>query len=179
MQDEITVTLEPEDIGEAYKPPPRKTRLRTLVLSLALCLAILILALLIRFPEAWPVLRDDPLIVGLMGAVCLAAFLVLVLLTTAPWLRGYVGRRTLRDHPGLSDPISYSFGPNEFRVRATYTEAHYPWNLLWDWRETSRVVIVLPTPQNFYVIPKRGVDAAVLGRLRERLNQARKCKPGR
>ena len=175
MQDEVTVTLEAEDIAEAYRPAPRPKRLRILVLCFMLALTSLILILFIRFPESRAVIHD-PVIIGLTGAILLVATLLVLAVVTGPWLRGYVGRRTLRDHPGLNEPIHYSFGEEEFRVHSTYTEAHYPWHLLWNWRETSRVIIVQPTPQNFYVFPKRGVDEGLLDRLRERLKQARKYK---
>lgn len=54
------------------------------------------------------------------------------------------------------------------------TQARYPWAQLWDWRDCERVLIVMPTPRNFYVLPKRNVDPAVLERLRGHLARARK-----
>jgi hypothetical protein len=174
MQDQITVTLEEEDFIDALRPPQRPKRLSTLLLLLALMLALLIVALLVRFPEARAALTRSPLVAGLTGAVILAASLVAALLIAAPALRRRAARSTLDDHPGMRDPIDYSFGPDGLGIRATYTQASYPWAQLWDWRETERVLIILPTPRNYYVIPKRGVDAAVLDRLRGYLAGARK-----
>ena len=78
----------------------------------------------------------------------------------------------------MQDPVGYSFDADHFAVSSTYTKASYPWGQLWDWRETNRVIIVMPTPRNFYVIPKRGVDPALLDRLRHHLGQTRKrAKP--
>ena len=174
MQDEITVNLEPDDIAEAYRPPPRRKRLGILVLTLAFMLGVLIVTLLIQVPEARPTVRDDPITVGLIGVIAFLVIVIVLLLATARWIRRYVGRSTIKDHPGMSDPVQYLFDDAEFAARSTYSQASYPWNLLWNWRETDRVIIVLPTPRNFYVIPKRGVDEAVLDRLRKGLKQARK-----
>jgi len=137
-------------------------------------LVALIAVLLIRFPGARYSFEHSRLIIGLTGAVILAAALVSVLLIAAPALRRRAARNTLEHHPGLRDPVHYAFDPERFSVRTSYTQASYPWAQLWDWRETERVLIVLPTPQNFYVIPKRGVDPAVLDHLRGRLAHARK-----
>jgi len=178
MQDEITVTLEPDDIAEAYKPTRRRGRLSVLVLSLAFTLIVLLVTLLIQFPEARPTVRDDPIVVGMIGVIVFLIILVILVLASTRWVRRYVGRSTINDHPGLSEPVHYVFDDAEFAARSTYSQAHYPWNLLWNWRETSRAIIVFPTPRNFYVIPKRAADEAVLDRLRDRLKQARKYKPG-
>lgn len=174
MQDKITVTLEEADFVEAYRPAPRPRRLANLVLLLALMLALLLVVLLVRFPNARLAFTESPLIVGLTGAVILAASLVLGLLVAAPSLRRRAARSTLQDHPGMRDPMDYTFDPETFTVRTTYSQACYPWAQLWDWRENERVVIVMPTPRNFYVLPKRGVDPAVLERLRGRLAQVRR-----
>lgn len=176
MQDEMTVTLEADDIAEAYKPAPRRKRLRNLVLTLALCLATLSLLMLTRVPETRPTVGDDPVTVAMFGVMIFLIIVIVVLLSSARWVRRYVGRSTINDHPGMSDPVHYAFDEEHFAVRGTYTQARYPWNLLWNWRETGRVIIVLPTPRNFYVIPKRGVDELVLERLRKRLKQARKVQ---
>ena len=174
MQDEISVIFQEADFAEVYRPNPRSRRLRSLVLLLAVTLVGLIIVLLIRFPSARYAFENSRLVIGLVGAVILAAALVSVLLIAAPALRRRAARNTLAHHPGLRDPVHYAFDSEQFSVRTTYTQASYPWPQLWDWRETERVLIVLPTPQNFYVIPKRGVDPAVLDRLRGRLAQARK-----
>lgn len=173
-QDQITVTLTEPDFVEAYRPAPRRRRHGVLVLMLAAMLAFLIAALLVRFPEARSAFTASPLIIGLSGAVILAASLVTGLLIAAPALRRRAARSTLDDHPGMRDPIDYAFDPAHFEVRSTYAEARYPWEQLWDWRESERVFIVMPTPRNFYVVPKRGVDPAVLARLRGYLGGARK-----
>ena len=178
MQDEITVTLEPDDIGEAYKPPPRRRRLGILILTLAIMLAVLIVTLLVQVPEARPTVRDDPITVAMIGVIVFLTIVIALILGSARWVRRYVGRSTINDHPGMSDPVQYRFDDEQFEARSTYSQAHYPWNLLWNWRETSRAIIVFPTPRNFYVIPKRAADEAVLDRLRDRLKQARKYKPG-
>ena len=83
-------------------------------------------------------------------------------------------RSTLDHHPGMRDPVDYAFDPEHFTVRSTYSQACYPWNQLWDWRESERVVIVMPTPRNFYVLPKRGMAPAAIDRLRGYLAQARR-----
>ncbi len=137
-------------------------------------LGLLIVTLLIRFPDARLAFAESPLVIGLSGAVLLAAVLVIGLLVATPALRRRAARSTLLDHPGMLDAVHYEFDPDHFMVRSTYTAARFPWSQLWDWRETEGVIVVLPTPRNFYVIPKRGVDAAVLERLRERLAQVRK-----
>jgi len=174
MQDEISVIFEEADFIEAYRPSVRSRGRRSLVLLLAVMLVALIVVLLVRFPGARYSFEHSRLIIGLTGAVILAAALVSVLLIAAPALRRRAARNTLAHHPGLRDPVHYAFDPERFSVRTTYTQASYPWAQLWDWRETERVVIVLPTPQNFYVIPKREVDPVVLDRLRGRLANARK-----
>jgi hypothetical protein len=174
MQDEVSVTLDEEDFIEAYRPPPRARRRSALVLLLAIMLALLLVVLLVRFPQARIAFVTSPLIMGLTGAVILAATLVVMVLVAAPALRRRAARSTLNDHPGMRDPLVYSFDADRFMVRTTFTHAQYPWNQLWDWRESERVLIVMPTPRNFYVLPKRGIDPAVLERLRFHLAQARK-----
>ena len=174
MQDEISVIFEEVDFIEAYRPSVRSRGRRSLVLLLAVMLVALIVVLLIRFPGARYSFEHSRLIIGLTGAVILAAVLIFALLIAAPTLRRRAARNTLAHHPGLRDPVHYAFDPERFSVRTTYTQASYPWAQLWDWRETERVVIVLPTPQNFYLIPKREVDPVVLDRLRGRLANARK-----
>jgi hypothetical protein len=126
------------------------------------------------FPEARLAFRESRLIIGLAGAVIVAALILLVLLVASPSLRRRAARSTLADHPGMRDPIHYAFDAEDFSVKTTYTGACYPWAQLWNWREGKRTIIVLPTPRNFYVIPKGGEDPAVLERLRGFLMQARK-----
>jgi len=174
MQDELSTTLNEEDLVEAYRPPPRPRRLAALLLILALMLALLIAVLLIRFPGARAALLASSLVVGLIGAVILAASLVILLLLAAPALRRRNARSTLDHHPGMRDPVHYILGPDRISVRTTYVSACYPWGQLWDWRESERVLIILPTPRNFYVLPKRDIDPAVLERLRGYLSQARR-----
>jgi hypothetical protein len=174
MQDKLIVTLDETDFVEAYRPARRPRRQARLVLLLALIIGLLIVVLLVRFPEARLAFRESPLVIGLTGAITLAAALLLGLLVAAPALRRRAARSTLDDHPGMRDPVHYEFDPEHFMMRSTYTQARYPWSQLWDWRESERVLIVMPTPRNFYVLPKRGIDAAVLERLRDYLAQARK-----
>jgi hypothetical protein len=137
-------------------------------------LGLLIAILLIRFPEARLALLSSPLIIGLSGAVIVIGTLVAVLLVAAPALRRRAARSTLNDHPGMRVPVHYSFDPENISVRTTYTEACYPWAQLWDWRETEHILLIMPTPRNFYVLPKRGIDPKVLERLREYLAKARR-----
>ena len=179
MQDKLTVTLDETDFLEAYRPAPRPQRQAMLLLLLAVILGLLIVVLLVRFPEARLAFEESPLVIGLTGAVVLAATLLLGLLVAAPALRRRAARSTLNDHPGMRDPVHYEFDSELFRVRSTYTQASYPWDQLWDWRESERVIIVMPTPRNFYVLPKRGVEPAVLERLRGYLAHARKRAPDR
>lgn len=174
MEDRFTVTLEEADFIDAYRPAPRPRRLSFLLLLLALMLALLIVVLLVRFPEARLALEQSSVATALAGAVLLAAALVIMLLIAAPALRRRAARGTLDHHPGMRDPVHYAFDPEHFTVRATYSQACYPWSQLWDWRESERVVIVMPTPRNFYVLPKRGMDAAALERLRGYLARARR-----
>lgn len=179
MCDEISVVLGEQDFIDAYRPAPRPKRLAMLVLLLAAMLVLLLLALLVRYPEARLAFTTSPLIAGLTGAVVLAATLVAGLLLAAPMLRRRAAKSTLNDHPGMRDAICYTFDAQHFSVKATYTQARYPWAELWDWRESERVLIVMPTPRNFYVVPKRGVDLALLDRLRTQLMSARRRVSGR
>lgn len=174
MLDEISVILDEEDFIAAYRVPLKRRRASLLVLVLAMMIALLITALLIRFPEARLAFIQSPLIAALSGAVVLAATLVLLLLVSAPALRRRAARSTLDDHPGMRDPVQYTFDPEHFAARSTYSQARYPWAQLWDWRECDRVVIIFPTPRNFYVIPKRAVDPEAMARLRSYLVQVRR-----
>jgi hypothetical protein len=144
---------------------------------LALILVLVLAGLLIVFPEARLAFGESRLIIGLTGAVIVAALLLVVLLIASPSLRRRVARSTLVDHPGMRDPIHYVFDAEHFSVKTTYTNASYPWAQLWDWREGERTIIVLPTPRNFYVIATRAADPAALQRLRGYLMQARKRRP--
>ena len=173
MHDELTVTLQEEDFVEAYRPapPPRRGKVARL---LALVVVLLLVTLLIAFPEARLAFKESRLVVGLTGAVLIAAAVLASLLLAAPALRRRGARSTMADHPGMRDPIHYAFDPENFSVRSTYTQACYPWDQLWDWREGKQVILVLPNPRNFYVIPKRGADPALLERLRGYLMRSRK-----
>jgi hypothetical protein len=179
MHDEITVTFDEEDFIHAYRPAPRSKRATFVVLALATTLALLLIALVAMFPEARLAFSRSPLLAGLLGAVILAAALGAALLAAAPALRQKAARNTLRDFPGMADPIHYSFDAEGFAMRSTYSQARYPWDKLWDWRETERIVLVLPTPRNFYVIPKRDLAPDTLERLRAGLAQCRKRAVGR
>jgi len=174
MEDSVTVTLAEDDFVDAFRPAPRPKRVSRLLLLLALTLMLVILALLIRFPEAQAALIASPVTMALIGAVVLAATMVAALLIAAPALRRRAARNTLATHPGLRDPIAYTFDADHFSVRTTFTEGIYPWAELWDWRESERVVIVLPSPRNFYVIPKRGLDPLLLTRLKMNLARVRR-----
>lgn len=174
MQDVLCVTLDEGDLIEALRPPVQPRRLAALLLLLALMLAFLIAALLVRYPEAQAALIHSKPIIALSGAVLLAAMLVSALLIAAPALRRRASRSMLDDHPGMRDPIHYTFDAENFSVRTTYTGASYPWPQLWDWRENDRVLIIMPTPRNFYVLPKRDVDPEALQRLRGHLSQCHK-----
>jgi hypothetical protein len=178
MPDEIIVTLTEGDFVEGYRPAPRPRRLARLMLLLAAALALLIVTLLVRYPDARQALLDSPLTTGLVGAVILCAVLVAALLIAAPALRRKAARSTLATHPGMTDPVHYAFDAQHFEVRTTYTSARYPWPAMWDWRESNDVIIVLPSPRNFYVVPKRGVDDAVLDRLRGYLGRTAKRAGG-
>jgi len=174
MQDELTVTLQEEDFVHAYRPPPRSKRLSFRLLTSAALLLLAIILLLVTFPSARLAFSRSPLLDGLLGAVILAAGLVAALLIAAPGLRRRAARSTLRDSPGMADPIDYTSDDEGFAVRTTYSQARYPWEQLWDWRETERIVLILPTPRNFYVVPKRALDEAALDRLRAHLARSRK-----
>ena len=84
------------DFIEAYLPARRQGRIAKLLLLLA---AMLGRCMLVRGPEARLAFRESPLIIGLTGAVALAASMVTVLIT-APALRRWAARSTLADHPG-------------------------------------------------------------------------------
>lgn len=174
MQDVLCVTLDESDLIDALRPSARPRRLAALLLLLALMLAILILVLLVRYPEAQAAFMHSRSVIALTGAVLLAATLVSALLIAAPALRRRAARSMLNDHPGMCDPIRYAFDAEDFSVRTTYTCANYPWSELWDWRENDRVLIIMPTPRNFYVLPKRNVDPAALERLRGHMSRCRK-----
>lgn len=87
------------DFIEAYLPARRQGRIAKLLFLLAAMLRLLVAALLSRVPEARLAFRESPLIIGLTGAVALAASMVTVLIT-APALRRWAARSTLADHPG-------------------------------------------------------------------------------
>ena len=174
MRYEFSVTLEESDFVEAYRPAPRPRRLSAWLAMLAAVLCLLIGVLLLRFPEARAAIAGSRLIAGLIGAIVLVAGLIAALLAAAPFLRRRAAQGTLDHHPGLRDPVRYSFDDETFAVRTTYVDARYPWEQLWDWREAAGVVIVMPTPRNFYVVPKRALDLAALENLRDRLGAARR-----
>jgi hypothetical protein len=174
MMDEVTVTLNEEDFVHAYRPAPRAKRQSAMLLAGAALVALSILALLATFPDAGLAFAGSPFLDGLLGAVILAAALVTALLLAAPSLRRRAARNTLRDFPGLTDPIRYSFDDEAFAAQSTYSQARYPWERMWDWRETERIVLILPTPRNFYVVPKGALEPAALERLRGHLTRTRK-----
>ena len=169
MQDEFTVTLDEEDLVHAYRPAARPRRKARVLLALAGALALLLIALVVLFPSARLAFARSPLLDGLLGAVILAAGLVAALLIAAPGLRRRAAHNTLRDTPGMAEPIDYAFDDDGLAVRASYSQARYPWEQLWDWRETDRIVLILPSPRNFYVVPKRALDGAALDGLRDQI----------
>ena len=177
MHEELTVTLTEADFVEAYRVPPRRRRAGMLVLLLAAMLGLLIVALVVRYPGARHALTHTPVTMGLLGAVLLCAGLVIALLLAAPALRRKAARSTLATQPGMDQPIRYLFDDAHLEVHTAYTHASYPWEVLWDWREASGVLIILPSPRNFYVLPTRGVDPAAMERLRGYLGRTRKRTP--
>jgi hypothetical protein len=173
--DEVTVTLEEDDFVHAYRPAPRRQPATSIMLTMTALVAIAIVVLLVSYPEDRSELfATSPLIDGLFGAVVLAAALLAGLLLAVPRLRRRAARNTLRDFPGLADPIHYAFDADGFAARSTYSQARYPWEQLWDWRETERIVLILPTPRNFHVVPKRALEPEALERLRAHLARSRK-----
>jgi hypothetical protein len=174
MADEITVTFEEEDFVHAYRPAPRSKRKSSLLKVVLAVIALDLVFIVVLFGQAREAIFDSPLISGLVGAVIVVAALVGGLLLASPWLRRRAARNTLRDFPGMTDPVHYSFDEEGFSARSTYSQARYPWEQMWDWRETDRIVLVLPTPRNFYVVPKRALEGGALDRLRGNLARTRK-----
>jgi len=174
MPDEITVTLDEQDFVHAYRPASRPKRAWSLLLASAGVIALVIVLLVALFPDARLAFARSPLLDGLLGAGILAAMLAAALLIAAPGLRRRAARNTLRDFPGMTDPVHYGLDEDAFAARSTYSQARYPWEQMWDWRETDRIVLILPTPRNFYVVPKRALDPATLERLRSYLARTRK-----
>src|SRR4051794_37043064 len=101
MRDEVVVTLDEADFVEAYRPALRPRRYATVLLILALVVVLLIAALLVRFPEARLAFERSSLVIGLTGAITLAATLVFGLFAAAPALRRRAAHSTLNDHPGM------------------------------------------------------------------------------
>ena len=169
----IEVKLDEADLVAAYRLMGRRnTRQARPAIALATILAAILVALVLLFPEARESFGRSPLLAGLLGAVLLAAALLFALLAALPLLFRRTAKRTLAEHPGLSDPIAYEIGEDALGIQTSRSQARYRWDELHDWREDERIVLILLTRQLFYVVPKAQVEPLALYALLERLGAA-------
>jgi uncharacterized integral membrane protein len=170
VSETVTVELEEDDLYAAFRllGSSRRKKARPVIL-IALLLFILIVVLVVLFPEARFAYFGSPMMAALSGvAIFLLLVVALILAATRPLLRR-AAHNSLHNHPGMSDPITYVIGNDDFTIRTTYGEATYPWGKLHGWREDARIVLILLTRQLFYVVPKHQIEPAPLELLRERL----------
>jgi cation transport ATPase len=173
-----TVALDEADLYAAFRLLGQRNRTQARpVLLLAVLLAAVIVALLVLFPEARFAFAHSALLAGLLGVVIFLALVVVLVLAATPALLRRAARRTLIEHPGMADPITYAIGPDTFTIHTVFSQATYPWGGLHGWREDTRIILVLLTRQLFYVVPKRQAEPALLELLRERLQDTGRASP--
>ena len=169
----IEVRLEEADVIAAYRLMGRRSRRQARpLIATSVILAAIVVALLVMFPDARLAFARSPLLAGLLGAVLLLVGLLIALLAATPALIRRAARNTLKQHPGMAEPIAYTLDDDRLGIRTAYSEAAYPWGKLHGWREDERIVLILLTRQQFYVVPKVQVDADALDALRARLGPA-------
>ncbi len=178
MSEQVSVTLDEDDLYAGFRLLGQRNQKQARSFLLQVVpLALLIVLLLLAFPGARFAFLGSPLLAALLGVAILLFVIVLALIVaTRPLLRRNA-RLTLRNHPGMSDPITHTIAPDTFGIRTVFSEAAYPWNRLHGWREDERIVLVLLTRQLFYVVPKRQLQPQQLELLRERLQGAGTASP--
>jgi len=165
---EFTVTLREEDLYRGFLLNAVNRRARPALLAVLLCV-LLIVALLAISPRSICVMLASPPYLMLLGAVFLAAFLlILVLAFRRPILRS-MARRTLEQRRELGTPIDWSFDDETLRIVTRFTSSAFPWDGLRGWREDKQCMLVYLADQLFHTVPKDQVDAAQIDALRAAL----------
>lgn len=146
----------------------RRKVLPALWLGIALC--VILLAVLIGSMDR---LFSSPLLTAMAGAAAILFACLFALLLAAPALRRRAARATLAQNPNFEAPATLELDEDAFRHRARYASAAYPWDKLYGWRADGEVVVVQPTPQQFYVVPRRVLDVTSTAVLEDGLARSR------
>lgn len=143
----------------------QRRHLRRLIIILAVFVVVLITSRPWMPPDiAWSV----PI-----GCVAMSAALAAVLIA-AP----YTARRAYRNYPAIHATIAVELADDELRFGSTFGETRLPWQLIFKWHQSDRLVLIYIMPALFYVIPKslaqQGFDLpGLLRRLAERVGPER------
>lgn len=172
MSAEVTYTLSEDDLVHAFRLMGRRKNARRvlplLYAGIAVCIVLLVLLI-----GSTARLFASPLLTALTGAAGILMLLLVVLLLLVPSLRRRAARATLAHNANFEGPFTVSFDEAEFRYRAPYSSAAYPWEKLHGWREDERIVVVHPAPQLFYTLPRLVLDEAALATLHAGLRRTR------
>jgi len=107
----------------------------------------------------------------LIGAVLLAAVLVVLALAARGPVWRSAARRTLAQRRELATPIAWAFDDNGLRIATRFTRSDFPWDALAGWREDANVLLVYLSDQLFHTVPKDQIDQAQADALRAALER--------
>lgn len=167
----FVVKLTEADLVAAFRLHARLERVRPVVLAAVLLIMILLL-IFVASPAARISATSRPLTLMLEGAVLLLLALVIPLAFAIRPLWRRAARRSLAVRLDLSEPITYEFSAETLRHTSCFSNSNYPWDGLYGWREDDHVLIVYPSLQLFYVIPKAQLEPGVLAAFRAAIEAA-------
>jgi hypothetical protein len=165
---DFIVNLTEDDLYRGFRLHAGNRRARPALLGILLCL-VLIALLLALDPGAVCRLLAWPAGSMLVGAVLLAALLLVVALAVRGPVWRNMARRTLEQRRELGTPITWAFDEAGLRIVTRFTRSEFPWDALRGWREDEHLMLIYLADHLFHSVPKAQVEAAALDGLRAAL----------
>jgi len=165
---EFTVTLREDDLYRGFLLNAANRRARPALIGVVVCVG-LIAVLLALSPSSICLMLRNPFEMMLVGAVLLAAVLLVLVLAFRKAILRSLARRTFDQRRDLGTPIQWAFDNETLRIVTRFTSSTLPWDALRGWREDEHVLLVYLADQLFHTVPKYQVDAVPVDGLRAAL----------
>ena len=162
MIHELTYRLDEGDLIRAFRLLGRRRNARRVVPIFLAGIVGSVLALVLLI-GSWERLFASPAMIALSAIAIFLASVLMGVYAALPSLRRRAARDTLAHNANFEEPVTISFDEREFRHRAVYAASQYPWEKLHGWREDEALVIVQPSTQLFYAIPRCLLDPEAEG----------------